>query len=329
MTFGTVWGWGSDKETSLAILDGYVEKGGNFVDTSNYYTDGESESFLGEFMEGRRDQFVLSSKYSFSTRWGEPNSGGNQRKNMVQAVEGSLKRLRTDRIDLYWVHAWDFTTPVDELMRGLDDLVRQGKIVYLAVSDVPAWKVAQLNQYAEDHAMTRFIAYQAEYNLAARDAEREILPMCRELGLGVTPWAPLAGGALTGKYTHEDLELERREIGEDTLFGNNEQRVVNLTERKLEIADRVKEVAKETGRSPAQVALNWLLAQPGVASLVIGARGTKNLEDNIGCLGFALTDDQLARLDEVSKIELGFPHDLIHNPVVRKMLTGNTQISAP
>lgn len=329
MTFGTDWGWGSDKETSRAILDTYAERGGNFLDTSNYYTDGTSETFLGEFLEGRRDWFVLGTKYSLNVRQGDPNAGGNHRKNMVQAIEGSLKRLRTDRVDIYWLHAWDFSTPVDELMRGLDDLVRQGKIGYIAVSDTPAWKVAQLNQYAEAHGLTRFIAYQAEYNLATRDAEREILPMCRELGLGVTPWAPLAGGVLTGKYSREDMEREQRERKSDDLFGSNENRMPLLTERKLEIADTIKQVAEEAGRSSSQVALNWLLTQAGVPSLIIGARKLSNLEDNLGCLDFTLTDEQLARLDEVSKIELGFPHEFIGNPVVREIVTGGAKIALP
>jgi aryl-alcohol dehydrogenase-like predicted oxidoreductase len=329
MTFGTEWGWGSDKDTSRAILDKYVDGGGNFIDTSNYYTDGTSESFLGEFLKDRREWFVLGTKYSLSTRKGDPNAGGNHRKNMVQAVEGSLKRLRTDYIDVYWLHAWDFSTPVDELMRGLDDLVRQGKICYIAISDMPAWKAAQLNQYAECHALTRFTAYQAEYNLVTRDVERDVLPMCRELGLGLTPWAPLAGGVLAGKYSHEDMEREGRERGADDLFGSNENRMPMLTEKKLEIADTVKEVAEQAGRSPSQVALNWLLNQPGVASLIIGARKLSHLEDNLACLDFALDDEQLDRLNEISQIEMGFPHDFINNPVVRKIITGDTDVALP
>lgn len=204
MTFGTEWGWGADKYTCRAMFEKYAEQGGNFIHTANVYTDGTSERFTGELLEsafGGRARFVMATKYASNLNLhpGDPNAGGNHRKSMVQAVEESLKRLRTDYIDLYWLHAWDFTTPVDEIMRGLDDLVRQGKVVYLAISDTPAWKAAQLNQYAEDHALTRFIAYQAEYSLATRDAERDILPMCRDLGLGLLPWSPLSGGLLSGK----------------------------------------------------------------------------------------------------------------------------------
>ncbi len=208
MTFGTEWGWGADRETSRAIFNAYAERGGNFIDTANFYTKGTSERLVGECMADARERFVLATKFTLNMRPGDPNAGGNHRKCMIQSVEASLRRLNTDYIDLYWLHAWDGTTPVDEVMRGLDDLVRAGKILYVAVSDTPAWKIAQCNTLAELRGWSRFIALQVEYNLALRDVERDLVPMAIELGLGVLPWSPLASGLLSGKYTRADLEKQ-------------------------------------------------------------------------------------------------------------------------
>ena len=327
MTFGTDWGWGSDEAESEAVFDRYAAAGGNFIDTANFYTNGTSERLVGKFIKPDRDRFIVGTKYTLKTRDGDPNAAGNHRKSMCRAVEASLQRLDTDYIDLYWLHAWDFTTPVDELMRGLDDLVRSGKILYLAISDTPAWKVAQLNTYAETHALSRFITTQVLYNLAVRDVERDIVPMSRELGLGVLPWSPLASGVLTGKYTRADMEKERTliESGKAQMFGSD-QRIVGLTEQKLAIADEVAKVAKEIGRSPAQVALNWLLTRPGVTSIILGARTLKQLEDNLGCLEFTLAPEQLERLNTISAIQLGFPHDFLQGPFVRDLVTAGTVI---
>ncbi len=343
MTFGEDWGWGADKETSQAMFSRYADAGGNFLDTANIYTNTTSEQYLGEFMKGYagsgasgggRDHFVLSTKYTSNALTNphggaaadsrpDPNVGGNHRKSMMRAVEDSLKRLQTDYIDLYWLHVWDFTTPVDELMRSFDDLVRQGKILYPAVSDTPAWKISQLQQYAADHALSRFACCQMEYSLVTRDVERELLPMGRELGIGLLPWSPLAGGMISGKYTREDLEKQRRSNDNKTEEGS---RGAWLTERKADIAEAVIAVAREAGRSPSQVALNWLLTRPGVPSIIIGARKLEHLEDNLGCLDFTLDDSQLQKLNEVSKIELGFPHEFCNGKDIQSVVFGKATV---
>jgi len=324
MTFGTDWGWGADLETCRAIFEAYASRGGNFIDTANFYTNGTSETSLGEFLGSERDRFVLATKYSLNMRPGDPNAGGNHRKNMMQSVEASLRRLKTEAIDLFWLHVWDFTTPVDEIMRGLDDLVRAGKIHYVAVSDVPAWRIAQANTMAELRGWSRFVALQVEYSLAMRDPERELIPMAAELGLAVLPWSPLAGGVLTGKYTREDLR-KQQEAGDQDWFGN-ESRAVLLSQKKLEIADAVADIAGQIGRSSAQVAIHWLLTREGVVSPILGARTVQQIEDNLGSLDFTLEAEHLARLEEVSAIELGFPHDFIRTPQVRDIITGGATI---
>ncbi|EPC03162.1 hypothetical protein L861_22905 [Litchfieldella anticariensis FP35 = DSM 16096] len=329
MTFGSDWGWGADEATSEAIFRAYAEKGGNFIDTANFYTNGSSEKIVGRCIAGDRDRFVLATKYTLNTRCGDPNAGGNQRKNMVQSVEASLKRLGTDYIDLYWVHAWEYRTPVDEVMRALDDLVRQGKVLYIGASDFPAWKVSEANTLAELRGWSRFIGLQVEYSLAMRDIERDLVPMATELGLGVTPWSPLAGGLLTGKYSRADIERQQRanEAGELDVF-NNQQRVLLPNERQLSIADEVRAIAEEVDRSPAQVALNWTLTRPGVTSTILGARRVEQLQDNLGALDFSLSDEQLTRLNEISQIELGFPHDFITGEFVNDIITGGATIAS-
>ncbi len=324
MTFGTEWGWGADHDTSRAIFDVYAEAGGNFIDTANFYTNGTSEEFVGEFTAADRDRFVIATKYTINMRPGDPNAGGNHRKNMVRAVEASLRRLGTDYIDLYWVHMWDFTTSVEEVMRGLDDLVTAGKVLYLGISDAPAWIIARANTMAEGRGWSRFTALQINYSLAIRDAERDLNPMARALGLAITPWSPLAGGVLTGKYTREDLEAAERRTGDDPL--NSSQRPLTLTEKQLQIADVVTAVADEIGRSPAQVAINWLLSQPGVVSPILGARRLEQITDNLGALEFNLDDAHLKRLDEVSAISLGFPHDFLCSDFVGHLVHGGSTI---
>ncbi|MDI5986483.1 aldo/keto reductase [Halomonas sp. M4R5S39] len=328
MTFGADWGWGTDEATSEAIFRAYAEKGGNFIDTANFYTEGSSEKIVGRCLAGERDRFVLATKYTLNTRRGDPNAGGNHRKNMVQAVEASLKRLGTDYIDLYWVHAWEYRTPIDEVMRALDDLVRQGKVLYVGASDFPAWKVAQANTLAEFRGWSRFIGLQVEYSLAMRDIERDLVPMAVDLGLGVTPWSPLAGGLLTGKYSRDDIERQRRAnaAGEVDVF-NSRQRVLLPDERQLSIAEEVRAIAEEVGRSPAQVALNWTLTRPGVTSTLLGARRVAQIEDNLGALEFSLDDQQLTRLNEISEVDLGFPHDFITGEFVNDIITGGARIA--
>src|ERR1700729_4104753 len=209
MTFGEDWGWGSPKEESRKVYDTFRESGGNFIDTANIYTNGTSESLLGEFMQGHRQSVVLATKYSNSFPGTDPNAAGNHRKNMVQAVEASLKRLKTDYVDLYWLHIWDQITPVEEVMRAFDDLVRQGKVLYIGVSDAPAWWIAQANTLAELRGWASFIGLQIEYSLIERTVERELIPMAKAFNLGMVAWSPLAGGLLSGKY-HSGNEKDAR-----------------------------------------------------------------------------------------------------------------------
>lgn len=334
MTFGDKWGWGADLDESRRQLQLYADRGGNFIDTADMYTHGQSEEFLGTLLHedafGGRDRFVLATKYTLqhpATSKGDPNASGNHRKRMMHALEASLKRLQTDYIDLYWTHIWDGTTPVDELMRAFDDMVRQGKVLYTAISDTPAWKIAQLQTYAKDHALTRFACTQVEYSLIERTVEREIAPMCRELGVGLLPWSPLAGGILTGKYTRDDLDHEQKllESGVDPF--NTDKRIVGLTEKKLEIADAVKQAADKVGKTPTQVALNWLLTRDFVTSIIIGARKASQVEDNLGCLDFALPPDVVEQLDRASAIDLGFPYAFMtQNPLVQNVSTGGTRV---
>ncbi len=339
MTFGTDWGWGADESASRAIFDRYVEAGGNFIATATLYAATTSGTYVGRFIKADRDRFVLATKYSnnpFTSAIGgstpgarpDPNAGGNGRKNLIRSLDDSLKRLQTDYIDLYWLHIWDFSTPVDEVMRALDDVVRQGKVTYIAVSDTPAWKVSQLNQYAADFGLTRFIAYQAEYSLVTRDVERDVLPMCRELGLGLLPWSPLAGGILSGKYSRDDLNKQKQAGGKQGGDGAS-GRGIELTERKIGIAEAVKRVAAEVGRTPSQVALNWLLTRPGVTSIILGARKVEQLDDNLGCLEFTLSGDQLRALDAASTIDLGFPHTFINSEMIQGVMHGGAKTHIP
>ena len=234
MTFGTEWGWGADKAESRRVFDMYLDQGGNFIDTANRYTEGTSEKFVGEFIADKREQIVLATKYTLAMREGDPNSAGNHRKNMVQSLEASLKRLNTDYVDLYWLHAWDFTTGFDEVMRALDDLVRAGKVLYIGISDTPAWIASQANMLADLRGWTPFTALQIEYSLIQRTVERDLLPMARALDLAVTPWGILGGGMLTGKYAKKDDEPKR--IQDDS---------PKLSERNFVIAAEVGKIATE------------------------------------------------------------------------------------
>lgn len=326
MTFGADWGWGADEDTSKEIFDAYVSRGGNFIDTANFYTNGTSEKLVGEFIGPERDRFVLATKYTLNMRHGDPNAGGNHRKNMVRSVEDSLRRLGTDYIDLYWLHAWDFTTPTDEVMRGLDDLVRAGKILNVGASNTPAWKIAQANTLSELMGWSRFVAMQVEYSLAVRDVERELLPMARELGIAVLPWSPLAGGILTGKYSLQDLQNQK--AGEDQPWFGPENRSLLLSERRLQVAEAVTGVAKEIGRTPAQVALNWLFTRDGVVSLIPGARKLDQFADNLAALEFTLDAAHLQALEFASTIELGYPYDDICSEQVRDLIAGGARIES-
>jgi len=304
MTFGQERGWGAPKDESRKVYDAFREAGGNFIDTANIYTDGTSESFLGEFLEGHRDSVVLATKYSNAAPGNDPNAAGNHRKSMMQAVEASLKRLRTDYIDLYWVHIWDAITPVEEVMRGLDDLVRQGKVLYVGISDVPAWWIAQANTLADLRGWSRFIGLQIPYNLIERTVERELIPMAKALDIGVTAWSPLSNGVLTGKYHgHGGSELGRMNSETMKTFMPEQQRAAR-------IVAAVKIVSEQTGCSMAQVALAWLRYRPVPVIPIIGARKLTQLQDNLANLDLELSAEHLKSLEEASRVELGFPQDL-------------------
>jgi aryl-alcohol dehydrogenase-like predicted oxidoreductase len=316
MTFGDDWGWGAAKDEARKVYDAFREAGGNFIDTANLYTNGTSESFLGEFTKGHRDTIVMATKYTNAAAGSDPNAAGNHRKSMVQAVEASLKRLQTDYIDLYWVHIWDQITPVEEVMRGLDDLVRQGKVLYVGISDAPAWWIAQANTLAHLRGWSPFVGLQIEYSLIERTVERELIPMAKALNLGLTAWSPLANGVLTGKY-HGHGSSEPGRLSSDMMkqFLPERQR----TER---IVGAVKSVSDEVGRSMAQVALAWLRYRPVAVIPIIGARKLSQLRDNLASFDLVLPADQLKTLDESSRIELGFPHDFYAKELVRTFVYG-------
>ena len=316
MTFGEDWGWGSSKEESQKIYQAFREAGGNFIDTANVYTNGTSEKFLGEFIAAEREQVVLATKYTNGFGDNNPNGGGNQRKNMVQSVESSLKRLNTDYIDILWLHTWDFMTPAEEVMRAFDDLVRAGKILYIGISDAPAWVIAQCNTMAELRGWTQFIGLQIEYSLIERTPERELLPMAHTLDIGVTAWSPLASGWLTGKYADGKQNTGGR-LDDESMSG-----FVDKSDRRIAIAQEVSQVAQSIGCSSAQVALNWLLRQ-GIIPIV-GARKVSHINDNLDCINVQLSNEQMKQLNEVSQIELGFPHDFFKAEMVRNFVYNGT-----
>src|SRR5438132_7141271 len=316
MTFGEDWGWGSSKDDAKKIYDAFREAGGNFVDTANVYTSGTSESFLGEFLKGHRESVVLATKYTNAIPGTDPNAAGNHRKNMVQAVEASLKRLQTDYIDLYWVHIWDQITPVEEVMRALDDLVRQGKVLYVGISDAPAWWIAQANTLAALRGWSPFVGLQIEYSLIERSVERELIPMAKALNLGLTAWSPLAGGILTGKY-HGHGSSEQGRLNSDMMkdFMPEQQR----TDR---VVAAVKSVSDQTGRGMAQVALAWLRYRPVPVIPIIGARKLSQLQDNLASFDLSISKAQMLALDEASQIDLGFPYHLHEKEFVRAIAYG-------
>ncbi|WP_024799775.1 aldo/keto reductase [Nocardia sp. BMG51109] len=325
MTFGDDWGWGADRDDSRKLLELYTDRGGNFIDTASMYTDGSAERLLGEFTRDNRESLVLATKYTMQRRPGDPNSGGNHRKSMVASVETSLRHLNTDYIDLLYLHVWDFHTPVEEILRGMDDLVRQGKVLYVAISDTPAWQVSRMQTIADLRGWSPLVALQVEYSLVERTAERDLIPMAREMGLGVIPWSPLAGGVLTGKYGRADLDAE----GSDSPQSTRKNIAVahnQLTERGLAIADAVQQVANDLGRTPAQVALAWTLHNPAVTAPIIGARTPAQLEDNLGALDLDLEPTHLTSLDEAAAVELGFPHEMLTRDIVGNVISGGLTV---
>ena len=327
MTFGEDWGWGADAQEARRIFDGYLDRGGNFVDTANVYTEGSAERLLGQFLAGRRDRVVVASKYTLSLQPGDPNAGGNHRKSLMRSVESTLRRLDSDYLDLLFLHAWDGTTAAEEVMRGLDDLVRAGKLLYAGVSDIPAWQVARMQTLAEWRGWSPLIALQIEYSLIQREVEHELLPMADALGLGVLAWSPLGSGVLTGKYSAADLQPETQQ---GAAGSRRAVAQVNgaLTARSLQIAETVREVAAQAGTSPAQVALAWLLQRPGKRPIpIVGARTLAQFEQNLAALDLTLSASQLQALDAASDVPAPFPHSFLRMPLPQQLISGGTRIT--
>ena len=323
MTFGTEWGWGSDESAARAIFDRYIDAGGNFLDTADGYTLGKSEELVGKFIADRRlrDRVVLATKFTFNNDAGNPNGGGNGRKNIYRAIANSLRRLQTDFIDLYWLHAWDTITPIEEVVSTLNDLVREGKIRHYGFSDTPAWYLSRAYTLAEKEGKERLIALQLEYSLVTRDIEREHIPAAQELGLGICPWSPLASGFLSGKYKRQgddgsgDGRLE-------TTKGSGNPTLERFTAQNWRVLDAVLKVAQEMGKSPAQIALNWVATQPGVTSTIIGATKLNQLNDNLRAIEFSIPAELRRRLDEASALLQTHPY-MFFEPVLQGMINGS------
>jgi aryl-alcohol dehydrogenase-like predicted oxidoreductase len=325
MTFGN-YRWGSEDAEGRQIFERFVEAGGNFIDTADGYANGKSEELLGGFINemGLRDRVVLSTKFTFNLTEGNPNSGGNGRKNIYRALEASLKRLGAEYVDLYWLHAWDMVTPVEEVVSALSDLVREGKIRYYGLSDVPAWYASRAVTLANCTGREQPIALQLEYSLVERTIEREHVPAARELGMGVCPWSPLASGFLSDKYrrdqgpAEQDSRLEVLKEGKNPVFHK-------FTERNWKILDALRSVAQRLGRKTAQVALNWVITQPGVTSTIIGARRGNQLEDNLGALEFEIPAGLRNELNEASNLDLVHPY-MFFEPFTQARINGGVQV---
>ncbi len=320
MTFGEV--WGAEEAESARIFDHYVDLGGNLIDTAGYYAHGRSEELTGRFAASKRHRLVLSTKYSLAVEPGDPNAAGNGRKTMIRSVEDSLKRLKTDYIDLLFLHVWDGLVQPDEILRGFDDLVRQGKILYIGISDTPAWQVSRMQMMAELRGWTRFVAMQAEYNLVDRSAERDVLPCSQELGIGVLPWSALANGLLSGKYATGAAVADEPPGGRRAALEMRGR----INPRAIAIADATARVAKRLGVTSAQVALAWTRSNPAVVAPLIGARTLAQLQDNLGALDVVLDEEALTELAEISAFDLGFPHQFLAQDFVRAGLAGGTVV---
>jgi aryl-alcohol dehydrogenase-like predicted oxidoreductase len=325
-TFGNDWGWGAEKDEARKLFDLYVDRGGNFIDTAVTYTNGTSERLVGEFARSERDRLVIATKYTTLRRPDDPNSGGSGRKSLFGAVETSLRQLGTDYLDVLYLHVWDFTTPVEEILRGLDDLVRQGKVLHVAISNTPAWQIARMQTIADLRGWAPLAAVQLEYNLIERTGERDVLPMAEELGIGVTLWSPLAGGVLTGKYSRADLDPGQAVVGDSARKEFNVA-LGGVSERSLAIAEVVKDLAKELGHTPAQVALAWTLQNPVVTAPIIGARTLAQLEDNLAALDVEFEARHLERLDQASAPDLGFPHAMLAGDHIRAQTRGSLKFA--
>jgi aryl-alcohol dehydrogenase-like predicted oxidoreductase len=326
MTFGTEWGWGNVEDTARQIFNRFLDSGCNFIDTADGYTGGTSEIMIGKFLKerGDRERVVVATKFGFGREQGNPNSGGNGRKNIYAAIETSLRRLQTDYIDLYWLHNWDTFTPAEEVMSTLDDLVRSGKVRYIGFSNCPGWYLGRAQTIAELRGYEPIIALQLEYSLVKRDIEREHVPAALEFGMGITPWSPLASGLLTGKYQSAKGEFS----GEGRLHAVKEHPAFGgvLIERNWKIVNELTKIAKEIGRSPAQVALNWVTNRPAVSSTIIGATKIQQLDDNLTSLDFAVPGELLKRLDEVTAPEIPYPYYFFYKKEFQDMVNGNTTV---
>lgn len=326
MTFGTEWGFGVEEKASKEIFDRYVGAGGNFIDTADGYTPGHSEEMAGKFVADAklRDSLAIATKFTFNVQAGNPNAGGNGRKNLYRALEGSLRRLRTDYIDLYYLHAWDRVTPAEEVVSTLTDLIRAGKIRYYAFSDTPAWYVARARTLAENSGREGLIALQLEYSLTERSIEREHVPVAQELGLGICPWAALAAGFLSGKYRREGRDAHGE--GRIEQFRKSGSPMLRkFTEKQWNILSAVTDTAGKLGKSSAQVALNWVATQPGITSAIIGATKLSQLEDNLGALEFTIPPELRKTLDETSAIETGAPYGFFE-PMLQSWISGGTAL---
>ena len=327
MTFGTEWGWGADKDAARTMFDRYVEAGGNFIDTADVYTQGTSETWLGEFIAARglRDKLVLATKFSHPVDPGNPNACGNGRLHIVRAVEASLKRLATDHIDLYFLHTWDQVTPVDEVMRALDDLVRAGKVRHIGLSDVPAWYASRAQALAEFRGWEPVCAMQLEYSLVERQIEFEFTRLATDHGMGLVAWSPLASGLLSGKYRAGDAQATMAEGRLKTNLGRASPMFDRLTERNWSVVAELETVAKEAGRTMAQVAIQWVARRPGVGAVILGATRLAQLEETMAALDVELPGELLARLDAASAPPPRFPYTLF-TPEFQRSLHGGARI---
>jgi len=328
MTFGTDWGWGADQATARQLFDRYLGAGGNFLDTTDLYTNGTSERWLGQFVRdaGIRDRAVIATKFSFNSSNGDPNAGGNGRKHAIAALEGSLRRLGTDRVDLYLLHNWDQITPAEEVMRTFDDLVRSGKVLHAGLSNVPAWYAARAQTVAEWRGHERLCALQLEYSLVERGIEDEHIPLGAAHGLGTMVWSPLAGGLLSGKYRPSKDGASGSGAGRlETLKASGNPAFQKFSERNWCVVAELERVAREVGRSMAQVAINWVANRPGVSSVILGATRPAQLEDNLGALDFELPAELRGHLDAVSAPPPRYPYSF-HGPGMQAMLTGGAAV---
>lgn len=310
MTFGDEWGTGNDKKESRKVFDRFVSEGGNFFDSANRYTEGTSEKMLGEFVGKNRDRYVIATKYSLFDDAEDLNATGNSRKNAIRSVEGSLRRLNTDYIDILWVHAWDFTTAPEIVMRTLDDLVSSGKVHYIGISDAPAWVFTRCNSLARQYGWAEFTALQTEYSLIERTAESDLLPAANYFDMAVTAWSPLGAGMLTGKYLNKET-------------GRLSERSVKMNERNLNITREVVSIADEIGCTAPQVALAWIMKKSRVYFPIVGARNEAQLIDNIAAVEVKLSDEHVMKLDHSSAFEPHFPHNFLSREATKRNLFGD------